>query len=126
MGCQSLARDMDESILRVMLGKLSAHEIIDSFIQILRALYDTDESFHEITKHITTIVQVLEIQREQADLRSYEEKRQKELFLELLNNQTKCVWKRNEVFEATFKDWKTSGLTFYKWVNGLEVNAISP
>lgn len=117
---------MDESILRVMLGKLSAAEIIDSFIQILQALYDTDESFHEITKHITTTVQALEIQREQADLRSYEEEHQKELFLELLNNQTKCVWKRNEVFETTFKDWQTSGLSFYKWVNGLEPNAISP
>jgi len=111
---------MDESTLRVFLGKLSATEIIESLIGILRTLYDTDEKFHEITKRIVTIVQVLEIQRGSTDLRSYEEDRQQQLFLELLNNQTKYEWKRDLTFDVCFKDWKDSGLTFNQWVNDVK------
>jgi len=110
-----LARDTDESILRVFLGKLPADLIIDSLIGILRSLYDTDESFHKITGRIVTTVQVLEIQRDRADLRSYEEERQKQLFQELLKNKTKSEWKRDDIFEKVFRDWKDSGLTFNQW-----------
>lgn len=115
-----MARDMDESTLRVFLGKLPATEIIDSFIGILRTLYGTDEEFNRITYFIVKQVQVLEIQRGNDNLRDYPEERQKELFLELLKDQTKCEWKRDNVFEATFKDWKDSGLTFNQWVNELK------
>jgi len=107
-------------MLRVFLGKLSAMDLIDSLIGILHSIYDTDEKFCDITKYVVTTVQVLEIKREHSDLREYEEERQKELFQELLKNQTKHEWKRDEVFEATFKDWKDSGLTFYQWVNDLK------
>lgn len=115
-----MARDMDESTLRVFLGKLSAMEIIDNFIGILRTLYETDEEFHRITKFIVTQVQVLEVQREQTDLRSYEEEHQKELFLELLKDQTRKLWKRDLTFDVAFKDWKDSGLTFNQWVNDVQ------
>ena len=69
---------------------------------------------------IVTIVQALEIQRDRDDLRSYAEERQKELFRELLKDQTKREWKAGQMFEALFKDWKDSGLTFYQWVNDLK------
>jgi hypothetical protein len=120
LGCQTLARDIDESTLRVFLSKLSAMEIIDSLIGILHSMYDTDESFHGITMRIVTIVQVLEIQRDGADLRTYEEDRQKQLFQELLKDQTKCEWKRDLTFDVAFKDWKDSGLTFNQWVNDVK------
>ena len=110
-----MARDTDESILRVFLGKLSADEIIDSLIGVLHALYDTDEGFHMIAKHIGTTVQVLEIKRGRADLRSYEEERQKQLFQDLLKDQAKSEWKRDDLFEKVFKDWEDSGLTFNQW-----------
>lgn len=115
-----MARDVDESTLRVFLGKLSAAEIIGSFIAILRTIYDTDERFHEITQHIVKTVQVLEVQRGNSDLRSYEEERQKQLFLALLKEQTKREWKRERIFETLFKDWKDSGLTFNQWLNEIK------
>lgn len=115
-----MARDTDESVLRVFLGKLSAMEIIGSLIGILHSIYDTDERFHGITKYIVTVVQVLEIQRDRDNLRAYEEERQKELFRELLKDQTKCDWMKGEYFEVTFKDWKDSDLTFNQWLNEIK------
>jgi hypothetical protein len=113
-----LGRDMDESTLRVFLGKMPTHEIIECLIGTLHAIYDTDEKFHEITMHIVTWVQLFEIQSGRDDLRQYKEERQKKLFQELLKNKTGAEWKRDDVFEATFKDWKDSGLSFNQWVVG--------
>lgn len=115
-----MARDIDESTLRVFLGKLSAYEIIETLIGILRVFYETDEEFHSVTMRIVTHVQVYEIQKGRDDLRTYEDERQKQLFQLVLKEQTKHEWKREAMFEALFKDWKDSGLSFFQWMNDLK------
>lgn len=108
---------MDKTVLHHMLRKLSPDEVIENFIEILATLFDNEEDFHRITKTITMHVQTRQIRQGAEDLRSFEEPHQKELFKELLKQTCGGEWTYEKVFEATFQDWKTSGLTFEKWVH---------
>jgi hypothetical protein len=116
-GVHNLVKEMDKSVLHHMLSKLSPDEVIENFIEILATLFDDEETFHRITKMITIHVQTRQISQGAEDLRSFEEPHQKELFRELLKKKAGGEWTVEKIFEATFQDWKGSGLTFEKWFN---------
>jgi len=76
-------RSWNDSLLRVMLDKLSKGEIINALISIINTVGEKDEDLKQITHMIVTHVQLKEIVSGRDKLESYEEPHRTELKKEL-------------------------------------------
>jgi hypothetical protein len=76
-------RSWNDSLLRVMLDKLSKGEIINALISIINTVGEKDEDLKQITHMIVTHVQLKEIVSGRDKLENYKEPYRTELKKEL-------------------------------------------
>lgn len=95
-------RSWNDSVLRVMLDKLSKDEIINALISIVNTVGEKDEDLKRITHMIVTHVQLREIVLGRDKLESYTEPHRTELEKEL----EKLGWKsdKNLMLRITKKE----------------------
>lgn len=95
-------RSWNDSVLRVMLDKLSKDEIIGLLITTINAICEKDEDLKEVTHGIVTYIQVQEIILGKSKLEDYKEPHRTELQKEL----EKLGWKsdKNLMLRITKKE----------------------
>jgi len=76
-------RDWNNSVLRMILGKLSKDEIITCLIGAINAICTEDKTLKEVSHGIITQIQVQEIMAERDKLENYKEPHRSELKKEL-------------------------------------------
>lgn len=95
-------KSWNDSVLRVMLDKLSKDEIIGLLITTINAICEKDEDLKKVTHGIVTYIQVQEIILGKSKLEDYTEPHQTELKKEL----EKLGWKsdKNLMLRITKKE----------------------
>jgi len=107
----------NDSVLRVMLNKLSKDEIIDLLISSIKTICGNDEkSLKDITHAIVCHAQCTDIMAERSRLNDYEEPHRKELFGLLLMNYFVKKDLDEKTISTFYADYNKSGLGFLEWV----------
>jgi len=98
-------KSWNDSVLRVMLDKLSKDEIIGLLIMMINNICDKDENLKAITHGIVTYVQCKDIILGKSKLEDYEEPHRTELQKELEKLESSC-WKldKNLMMRITKKE----------------------